>query len=169
MEMSVHVARKTGSMTEIDYRALDDMIESEFDRNPENLIMILQALQRRYKYLPEPVLKYISAKLNVSMSRIYGIATFYAMFSLEPQGRQTVQVCMGTACHVRGASELLNRSQSVLNLEPGQTDPQMEYTLKTVNCLGCCALGPVMTVGETYHSNPSTAELEKLLKEREYD
>lgn len=147
-------------------REVDEIIDKH-GCDPSMLIQILLDVQKHYNWLSKPALVWISERLKVPMTRIMRIATFYTMFSLEPQGRQTVQVCLGTACHVRGANELLTRTESVLNLKPGQTDPEMKYTLKTVNCLGCCALGPVMTVGGGYHSNPSVAQLKELVEEHE--
>ena len=88
---------------QIDYMELDSIIEEEFNSDKENLIMILQAIQKRYNYLPQPALAYLAAKISVPYSNIYGVATFYSTFSLEPRGRNIVSVCLGTACHVRGA------------------------------------------------------------------
>ncbi len=147
-------------------RKVDEIIDKH-GCNPSMLIQILLDVQKQNNWLSKSALVWISERLGVPMTRIMQIATFYTMFSLEPQGQQTVQVCTGTACHVRGSNELLTRTESVLKLKPGETDPDMKYTLKTVNCLGCCALGPVMTVGGAYHSNPSVAELQELVKEHE--
>ena len=147
-------------------RQVDEIIDKH-GCEPSMLIQILLDVQKQNHWLSKSALVWISERLKVPMTRIMQIATFYTMFSLEPQGRQTVQVCLGTACHVRGANELLARTESVLNLKPGESDPDMKFTLKTVNCLGCCALGPVMTVGGAYHSNPSVAELKNLVEEQE--
>lgn len=147
-------------------REVDEIIDKH-GCDQSMLIQILLEVQKQNNWLSKPALVWISERLKVPMTRIMQIASFYTMFSLEPQGRQTVQVCTGTACHVRGANELLTRTESVLNLKPGETDPNMKFTLKTVNCLGCCALGPVMTVGGAYHSNPSVAELKNLVEEPE--
>jgi NADH-quinone oxidoreductase subunit E len=147
-------------------RQVDEIIDKH-GCDQSKLIQILLDVQKQNHWLPKPALAWISERLKVPMSRIMQIASFYTMFSLEPQGRKTVQVCMGTACHVRGANELLARTESVLNLKPGQTDPGMKHTLKTVNCLGCCALGPVMTVDGAYHSNPSVTQLKELVDEQE--
>jgi NADH-quinone oxidoreductase subunit E len=144
-------------------RKVDEIIDRHGCK-PNMLIQILLDVQKQNKWLSKSALVWISERLGVPMTRIMQVASFYTMFSLEPQGRQTVQVCMGTACHVRGANELLTRTESVLKLKPGETDPDMNFTLKTVNCLGCCALGPVMTVGGVYHSNPSVAELKELVQ-----
>jgi len=104
----------------------------------------------------------ISQKLDIPLTQIYHIATFYKAFSLVPKGRHSVVVCMGTACHVRGAPRLLDRITEFLNIRPGATSSDMRFTLNTVNCLGCCALGPVMVVDGEYHSNPSTKEVERI-------
>jgi len=147
-------------------REVDEIIDRH-GCDPSMLIQILLDVQKQNHWLSKPALMWISERLNVPMTRIMRIATFYTMFSLEPQGRQTVQICLGTACHVRGAQELLTKTESVLNLHPGETDPGLNFTLKTVNCLGCCAAGPVMTVGGAYHNNPSVAELKELFKEQD--
>ncbi len=147
-------------------RQVDEIIDKH-GCNPSMLIQILLDVQKQNHWLSKPALVWISERLKVPMTRIMQIASFYTVFSLEPQGRHTVQVCTGTACHVRGANELLARTESVLNLKPGETDQAMNFTLKTVNCLGCCALGPVMTLGGDYHSNPSVSELKKLVEEQE--
>lgn len=146
--------------------ALDEIIDRH-GCNPGMLIQILLEVQKQDHWLSKPTLVRISKRLNIPMTRITRIATFYTMFSLKPQGRHTVQVCTGTACHVRGAGQLLTRTESVLDLKPGETDQAMKFTLKTVNCLGCCALGPVMKMGGDYHSNLSVAELKKLVDEYE--
>lgn len=146
--------------------AVDEIID-RYGGDPSMLIQILLDIQKQNHWLSKSAITWISRRLNVPVTRITRIATFYTMFSLKPQGRHTVQVCTGTACHVRGATELLTRAKSILDLEPGETDEAMNFTLKTVNCLGCCALGPVMTVGGVYHSNLSTAELRKLVEKCE--
>ncbi len=93
---------------EIDFMELDSIIDEEFDKDKENLIMILQAIQRHYNYLPRPALTYLSAKIGIPYSKIYGVATFYSTFSLEPRGRNIISICLGTACHVRGANGSVN-------------------------------------------------------------
>jgi NADH-quinone oxidoreductase subunit E len=155
-------APKVGAVSDkVDYRTLDEIIDG-YSADPSMLIQILLDVQKKMHWLSKPTLRRISARLQVPLTRITRIATFYTMFSLKPQGRNSVQVCTGTACHVRGATELLTRTENVLGLKPGETDEEMKFTLKTVNCLGCCALGPVMTMGGAYHSNPSVADLKGL-------
>jgi NADH-quinone oxidoreductase subunit E len=126
------------------------------------LIQILLDIQRENRWLPKEALMWVSQKLDIPLARIYHIATFYKAFSLVPQGRHSVAVCMGTACHVRGAPRLLDKVVETLKIEPGETSKDMRFTLNTVNCLGCCALGPVMLVDEEYHSNPSTEKMEQI-------
>jgi len=130
------------------------------DRN--YLIQILLDIQRENRWLPRDALIWISEKLDVPLSQIYHIATFYKAFSLVPQGRHSVSVCTGTACHVRGAPRLLEKVTDTLKIRPGETSGDQRFSLSTVNCLGCCALGPVMLVDDAYHSNPSTEEMEKI-------
>lgn len=127
------------------------------------LIQVLLDVQEKFNWLPRHVLRWISARLNVSSKEIYTIAGFYEAFSLEPRGRHSVQVCTGTACHVRGASELLTRISAELGLEPGQTDSRQEFTLETVHCLGCCALAPVVQIDNQYYHEPSKKKLEKII------
>jgi len=130
------------------------------DRN--YLIQILLDIQRENRWLPRDALIWISQKLDIPLSQIYHIATFYKAFSLVPQGRHSVSVCTGTACHVRGAPRLLEKVTDTLKIRPGETSSDLRFSLSTVNCLGCCALGPVMVVDEEYHSNPAIEEMEKI-------
>lgn len=161
---AVQATSSVEQCVEVDYRALDDLITGQFGKNPENLIMILQAVQRKYSHLPEPVLKYISVRLDVPLSRIYGIATFYAMFSLEPKGRNIVSVCLGTACHVRGAERIKDKLSDHLGIGAGQSTPDMRFTLETVRCIGCCSLGPVVNVNEKTYSRADPDQIVEALK-----
>lgn len=152
---------------EVDFRELDDIIENQYDNNKENLIMILQSIQRRYNYLPKPALTYLAAKIGVPYSKIYGVATFYATFSLEPRGRNIVSICLGTACHVRGGERIHERIAETLKIHAGQTTEDGRYTLETVRCIGCCSLGPVIKVNEDMHGRIGTDEIEKVLNQYE--
>jgi len=127
------------------------------------LIQILLDIQRENNWLPKDALMWVSQKLDIPLSQIYHVATFYKAFSLVPKGRHSVAVCLGTACHVRGAPRLLDKVTEALKIKPGGTSRDMRFSLDTVNCLGCCALGPVMVVDGEYHSKPSTEELEKIV------
>ena len=112
------------------------------------LITILQEMQEVYSYLPEEALDHLSDEANIPLSRIYAVATFYAQFYLTPRGRNTIRVCRGTACHVRGGSLILEAVERELGIKEGETTPDLEYTLETVACIGACALAPAMVVNE---------------------
>jgi NADH-quinone oxidoreductase subunit E len=144
-----------------------DEIIDKHDKNDSQLIQILLEIQREYNWLPKEALLWLSERLGVSMNQIYQIATFYKAFSLVPRGRHLVRVCMGTACHVRGAMRLLDRTTQVLGIEPGDNSKDMRFSLETVNCLGCCAMGPAMVIDEETLSNPAVSELEKAFGSRE--
>lgn len=141
---------------------VDEIIES-FGNNKEALIQILLDIQREYRWLSKPVLGRVSERLGIPTNHIYHMTTFYKYFNLVPQGRHSISVCLGTACHVRGAMRLLDRISQAIGVKPGQTTPDQKFTLSTVNCLGCCALGPVMVVDGQYRSNPNTREIEKIV------
>lgn len=140
-----------------------DAIVDMYKADKSALIQILLEIQREKRWLPRDVLMSVCEKLGVPLSRAYRIATFYKAFSLVPQGRHLVTVCMGTACHIRGSPRLLDKVVKVVNVNPGETSADRKFTLETVNCLGCCALGPVIVVDGEYHSNPSSKELEDLV------
>ena len=129
---------------------------------PHQLIEVLQDTQESYGYISEDAMRQISKGLGVPLIEVYRVASYYRAFKLKPQGRHTVSICLGTACHVRGAPKLLERVANTLKINPGGTSDDLRFSLATVNCLGCCAVGPVLTVDNEYHSNPPTKELEKL-------
>lgn len=134
----------------------------KYQRDRDMLIQILLDLQGGLGWLPAEVLAEVSRQLRVPIARVYQVASFYKAFSFSPRGRHTVTVCLGTACQVRGAPRLLDRTTDKLKLAPGETSADMRFSLDTVNCLGCCALGPVIVIDGKYHSKPSTSELEHL-------
>jgi NADH-quinone oxidoreductase subunit E len=153
--------------TEVDFMELDTIIEDEFGNDKENLIMILQAIQRKYNYLPQPALTYLSAKIGIPYSKIYGVATFYSTFSLEPRGRNIVSICLGTACHVRGGERVRERLQESLQISDGQTTEDQRFTLESVRCIGCCSLGPVVKINEDTHGRISSDEIDRILDQYE--
>ncbi len=126
------------------------------------LIQVLLEIQRQNRWLPRESLKAVSERLNVPLTQIYHVSTFYKAFSLVPKGKHSMCVCLGTACQVRGAPRLLEKVVDVVGVKPGATSADMRVSLDTVNCLGCCALGPVLTVDGEYHSNPSSKEIEDI-------
>ena len=115
-----------------------------------SLIQILLDIQNELRWLPGAALEMVAEKLQVPMSRIQHTVTFYKAFSLVPKGRHEINLCMGTACHVRGATRILEMIETVTGLQPGETDAEMKFSLDTVNCLGCCAIGPVMEIDEQH-------------------
>ena len=148
---------------EMDTATIDQIID-EHPGAPDLLIQVLLAIQSVYNWLPKEVLDRVGERLQVPMSRILHIATFYKAFSLVPKGRHQVHICMGTACHVRGATRVLDKAQDLTGIHPGETDPEMKFSLETVNCLGCCALGPVVEIDGKTHGNVSTAKTADVLK-----
>ena len=147
----------------IDYLDLDRLVEDRFNNDRENLIMILQAIQARYNYLPRSILGYLSEKIEIPLSRIYGVATFYSTFSLEPRGKNIISICLGTACHVRGAGRVLERIEEALHVKTGKTTEDGLFTLESVRCIGCCSLGPVMKINEDVHGRIASEELTQIL------
>lgn len=135
--------------------------------NREELVQILLDAQKEIRWLPREVIEMVAHRLCVPVSYVYRVATFYAHFSLHPRGRHSVCVCVGTACHVRGAPKLLDRVEAELGIKPGQTTSDERFSLTTANCLGCCALGPVLVADGEYKSNPDTAELKAFVQASE--
>ncbi|MEP0773233.1 MAG: NAD(P)H-dependent oxidoreductase subunit E [Acidobacteriota bacterium] len=129
-----------------------------------SLIQVLQDVHRAYNYLPCDVLVRVAETLHVPLAKVFSVGTFYKAFSLTPQGRTIVKVCTGTACHIRGAVQLLDELCRQLNVEPGGTTQDLGFTVKTVNCVGACAMAPVLIVDETYYGNAAAAKVGKYLK-----
>ena len=127
-----------------------DKILEKYEHEAGSLIPILQEVQGTYGYLPEEILTYISERSKVPLSKIYGIVTFYAQFSLVPRGRNTIKTCQGTACHVKGGKRVLSKLERVLGIKAGQTSSDLKFTLETVRCLGTCFLAPVMMINRDY-------------------
>lgn len=133
-------------------------------RHPRFLLPLLQDIQSRYRYLPREALKQVAEYLEIPESRVYAVATFYKALSLEPRGEKTVKVCMGTACHLRGAGGVLEALSRKLGIAPGETTPDLAYTLETVNCLGACALAPVVTVNDRVYGQMNPKRVAELLE-----
>lgn len=149
-----------------DMSSLVARIDAIIDRHggePSSLIQVLLEIQSEYRWLPTQALRRVGERLGVPQSRIRHIATFYKAFSLVPKGRHEVHVCIGTACHVRGATRVLDKVKELTGIGPGETDLEMKFSLETVNCLGCCALGPVMEIDGRTHGKLSSAETTKVL------
>ncbi len=138
--------KETGIM---DTEGIERIIDNHHGE-ASSLIQILLDIQNELHWLPWEALEMVAEKLQVPMSRVQHTATFYKAFSLVPKGRHEISICMGTACHVRGAPRVLEVIQNITGIQPGETDPDMKFSLDTVNCLGCCALGPVMEIDEEH-------------------
>lgn len=128
------------------------------------LISILQDIQAEFNYLPKEALQAVSETLEIPLIHIVGVATFYRSFSLEPRGEHQVTVCLGTACHVRGGPKILDEFEKKLRVESGETTKDGQFTLETVACLGCCAIGPVVVVDSEYHAQTTIREVEPIIK-----
>jgi len=130
----------------------------------ETLLSVLQDIQAKYGYLPEEKLIETAETLDMSLIDVYGVATFYKSFSLTPRGRHQVKVCLGTACHVRGASRIVEEIGRKLGIEPEETSEDGEFSLETVMCLGCCAIGPVVVIDGKYYGQVTPTKVESILR-----
>jgi NADH-quinone oxidoreductase subunit E len=128
---------------------------------------ILQDIQTRYNYLPKEALVHMAKRLNLPLSQVYSLATFYKAFSLRPRGQHLISVCMGTACHVRGAFRIADEIQRRLNIKVGETTEDSKFTFEVVNCLGCCAIGPVMVIDGKYYEHMSVRKIDPILQKYE--
>jgi NADH-quinone oxidoreductase subunit E len=137
---------------------------AKYGNEKKALISVLQDIQAEYNYLPPVALSVVSKTLDIPMIDIIGVATFYKSFSLEPKGEHQVTVCMGTACHVRGAPKILEEFERKLEIEAGQTTEDGQFSLDEVACLGCCAIGPVVVVDGYYHAETSIKKAGGILK-----
>ena len=147
----------------VDHQEVDAIIDRH-NAEQSALIQVLLDLQMEQNWLPQETLQRVSERLEVPLARIQLIATFYKAFSLVPKGRHQVHVCMGTACHVRGAARVLHTVEELTEIKPGETDLDLKFSLETVNCLGCCALGPVIEVDGKAHGNITSGKTESVLK-----
>ncbi len=148
----------------VDLKKIDEIIKPK-ERTSCELIEVLQDVQQAYKYLPEDALRTISEKLEIPLIEVFRVANFYKAFTLEPRGKHLVTVCMGTACHVRGAPKFLDEVLGQLGIKPGETTEDGEFTVETVNCLGACALGPVVVMDGKYYKHMTSSKLRNLIQE----
>jgi NADH-quinone oxidoreductase subunit E len=151
-------------MPQVDIEKVEPLLE-QYEAQRTNLIPILQDVQETYRYLPQEVLRRISKKLRVPLTEVYQVATFYRCFSLVPRGRHVIQVCLGTACHVRGAPRVLDRILRDLKMAGPGTSSDLQFTVETVRCIGCCGLAPVARVDNTNtHPHLTQTKVAGLLK-----
>ena len=152
------------ALPEIKDRDKIDLLLKKYDFNKAGLIGILQDISAKYNYLPRDVLEYTAAKVGVPFSHVVRLATFFKAFSLEPRGKHIITVCVGTACHVRGAAKIVDTLERELGISAGETTSDLQFTLETVNCLGACALGPVVVIDGTYHGEMTPDKTRKTLE-----
>lgn len=141
---------------------ISDILE-KYDNDKKNTLAMLQDIQRKYNYIPREAMNTMSEQLEVPLSKLYGIATFYKALSLEPRGRNIIKVCDGTACHIRSSQLLIGEIEGLLGIKPGETSKDGQFTLETVNCLGSCAIAPVMVINETYYGKVTPAKLRDII------
>jgi len=139
------------------------LVIDKYGADKGQLNSILQDIQAELYYLPKEALVQVSAAMGIPLSRVYSVATFFRAFSLKPRGKHLINVCLGTACHVRGASKVLEQIERSLNISPGETTADAKFTLETVNCMGCCALGPVVNVDGEYFGQMNAGKVDSLL------
>jgi NADH-quinone oxidoreductase subunit E len=144
--------------------AVTEEILARYPGEPKHLVSVLQDLQLRYRYLPRPALERVAGTLGVPLAKVYGVATFYKAFSLTPRGEKILRVCTGTACHIRGAPLILSELRTRLGISPGETTSDLKFSLEVVNCVGACALAPVVMENDTAHGNLSVTKVRRLVK-----
>jgi NADH:ubiquinone oxidoreductase subunit E len=141
-----------------------DTIVDGYGADPASLLAIMQDVQDAAHYLPREVVEHVAKRLSVPVARIYGMATFFGSFHLEPRGKHICTVCMGTACHVRGAARLVEQLERDLKIKSGGTTADMQFTVEEVNCVGACALGPLVILDGEYHGNMTSGQLTKVVE-----
>jgi len=149
-----------------DIEIMNNVIK-DFEISERSLVPILQKANDTYNYLPEPVMRYVADQLNLPLSAVYRIATFYNAFSLEPRGKHLITICLGTACHVKGAERIMRTFESELGIQRGGTTQDMMFSLESVRCIGCCGLAPVLKVGEDIHGHMAKNKVPEMLRNYE--
>ena len=156
-------------MAEMTKEKLDEYLKplteilSRYEKKERYLIPVLQEAQEEYGYLPEEVMKEIALGLNLSLSQVYGVVTFYSQFHQEPRGNNIIRVCMGTACHVRGGEGILNAIKDELGIEAGETTDDLEFTLESVACIGACGLAPVIMINDDTHGRLTPEKIPEIM------
>lgn len=144
-------------------RQLDEII-SRWKGKPGALMPVLQEIQERFGYLPEDAMKEVSVRLNVPLSEVYGVATFYHFFSLKPKGRYRIQVCEGTACYVKGAKRVLEKFEEVLGIKVGEVTPDGKFSIESVRCIGACSHAPAIMVNDQVYGRMNSEKVIQLIK-----
>jgi NADH-quinone oxidoreductase subunit E len=140
-----------------------ESIVGQYPAQKRYLLAMMQDLQKRYRYLPEEAIQTAAVYLQLPLSAVYSMATFYKAFSLVPKGRIVLKVCDGTACHLKGSQPLIGEIRDLLGIEPGETTPDREFSLETVNCLGACAIAPAVVAGGRVYSKVNASKLRQII------
>ena len=146
------------------FKELDDFIDS-LNSDPKELIAILHRAQDIFGYLPMVVQTHIARKLNINVSKVYGVVSFYSFFSMKPKGDNVIAICLGTACFVRGSGKILERVEELLGIKNGETTPDGKFTITTLRCVGACGLAPVMQINDKTYGNITPEDVERILAE----
>lgn len=155
-------AVETANLDPIDLSALDQLVEPYLNKK-EMVIPVLQQVQEHYGYLPRPAMEGVSRLMHIPLSRLYGVATFYAQFKMKPRGRNIIRVCKGTACHIQGSPKIAERIEEILGVQSGETTDDLKFTLEEVACIGACALAPVIMVNDNPHGRLSPDKVKAVL------
>ena len=146
-----------------DLSKVPDII-GRYPKDPQSLIAVLQDIQKEYNFLPCEALKQTAEALDVPLSKVFSVSTFYNAFCLTPRGEKIIRVCMGTTCHIRVAKQILEQLETRLNIKAGETTPDGKFTIEVVNCVGACAMAPVVIVNEDYHGSVKVSDTKRLAK-----
>lgn len=160
--MSTVVEPREAVTEEIDLSKVDSLIEPYLGKK-EMVIPALQKVQNHFGYLPRPAVERVSKQMRIPLSRIYGVATFYAQFKMKPRGRYIIRVCKGTACHIQGSPKIAERIEDILGIESGETTDDLRFTLEEVACIGACALAPVIMVNDNPHGRLTPDKVKDIL------
>ncbi|UCD63760.1 MAG: NADH-quinone oxidoreductase subunit NuoE [Candidatus Zixiibacteriota bacterium] len=139
-------------------------IFKRYPKSPESLIAVLQDIQKEYQFLPSEALAETARVLEVPLSKVFSVSTFYNAFSLHPKGEKVIRICVGTTCHIRGAKQIQEQLESQLKIKAGETTPDLKFSIETVSCVGACAKAPVVIVNEKYHGPVKVSDYKKLVK-----
>lgn len=151
------------AIDDLNSMAIADEIMARYQYRDAALIAILQDIQKRFNYLPQNLLRYVALRMNVPLTRVYSISTFYKAFSLKPRGKHLINVCLGTACHVRGGLKIMERLERELGIKNEETTYDEKFSLKSVRCVGCCGLAPVIMIDSEFHGNLTQEMIPKVL------
>lgn len=163
VEVSKNNKHRDENQREEQYKDLDQVIQ-RYSKEPGQLIRILQKAQDLFGYLPEEVQSYIAEKTETPVSEVNGVVTFYSLFSTEPKGKNMLNVCMGTACYVKGAQEVMDAIKDQLKIDAGETTPDKLFTVKSTRCIGACGLAPILVANEDVHGKISAGDIVKIIQ-----